>query len=50
MMEEGINKYKDVTIKLNDFLADNPELSGKEFMAVEKIINVPVHQLVYWQH
>lgn len=37
---ENISKYKDIAIELNDYLADNPEVSGEEFKSSKKIVDL----------
>lgn len=34
-----INKYKAEIIKLNDFMADNPEISSQEFLSSQRIVD-----------
>jgi len=36
----NIEKYKKLCNDLNDFLADNPEISGKEFQASQRIVEM----------
>ena len=37
---DNISKYKDIAIELNDYLADNPEVSGEEFKSSKKIVDL----------
>ena len=37
VLDENIRKYKDRVIEINDYLSDNPEISGQEFKATELI-------------
>lgn len=40
MLREKINKYSPLVFELNDFMSDNPELSGEEFKASRKIVDL----------
>jgi len=42
--ENIIKKYKDEIFELNDHLADFPEISGKEFKSVKKIVNLLIQK------
>lgn len=39
-IDESIEKYKDLAIRLSDYLADNPEVSGKEHNSCKYIVNI----------
>jgi len=38
--EDIIDRYRDEVFELNDFMADYPEVSGKEYEAVKKIVTL----------
>ena len=40
MMKNIIDKYLPEAIELNDYLADNPELSGEEFNSSKRIVDI----------
>ena len=37
---DNISSYKEIAIELNDYLADNPEISGEEYKSSKRIVDI----------